>query len=125
MSQKGNNKYMDGSLVVNESITTKEIITDVINGTRTDEYITTNDIPNAKTLEDFEENDGGLLWNGIQLIPPNSVQTDRPYAENEIKEMITAIWDKYDGSIDDSKVDESIDPTKPGGNLPSDWRPNP
>lgn len=120
MSQMGTDKYFPGSVVVNKSVQTREVTTDTLNGKEIQEYITEEDIPNAPTLKDFKEEAGGLLWKGMQLIPPNTVMEDRPYTSGEIHQLIEGIWDKYDGSVDDEKVDKEVD-TTPSGSIPTDW----
>lgn len=92
MSQKGNNKYFDGSIVVNDSVSTRHIVTDNINGVPAKKYLTSNDMNNANVVKEFKEEDGGLTWKGVQLVPPNSVQSDRPYTEDEISDLITSLW---------------------------------
>lgn len=121
MSQSGVDKYFGGSIVVNESIRTRSMYADKINGTEIKEYITTKNIPNAQTLKDFTEDDDGLKWNGVTLVPPNSVMEDRPYATDEIAQMIDELWEGYDGSVDKDKVDNEVD-TSPGGTVDQDWK---
>lgn len=121
MSKQGVSKYYPGSIVVDESVVARGVETDQLNGTDIEEYITEKDIPNAPTLKGFNEKDGGLLWNGVALVPPNSVQTDRPYVGSEITSMVNEIWENYDGSLDDDKISEEVN-TDPDGNLTTDWK---
>ena len=115
------NKVFPGSIVVGRSIQTKNVITDNINGKEVDMFVTKEDISNTETLDNFKEQDGGLIWKGIQLVPPNNVMEDRPYTSDEITAMINGLWDKYDGSVDDDEISKEVDASSGNGSVSTDW----
>lgn len=115
------NKIFPGSIVVGKSVQTKNVVTDNINGKEIDNFITTDDIPNAETLDDFKEEDGGLIWKGVPLVPPNSVMEDRAYTSDEMTELVNSLWDEYDGSVEDDEISKEVNASSGDGSVSTDW----
>lgn len=94
MSKNGSiNKFFPGNIFVGESVQSKNVETNYINGKEADEFLTEEDLPNSDTLSNFSESDGGLKWKGVPLVPPNSVMEDRAYTDAEMKKLISDLWD--------------------------------
>ena len=122
MNHNGVDKFFGGSIAVGDTVFSRKIETDNINGKPAEDYVTNEDIPNPDTLKEFVEEDGGLIWKGVKLVPPNSVIEDRPYTSTEISTLVESIWDKYDGSVEDEEVDEEVDVADgENGTVSSDW----
>lgn len=123
MSQNGIDKYYDGSVVISDTMTSKNVVTDKLNGTEVGDLLTKQEVPNPNTLKQFNERGDGLYWRDTKLIPPSEIMEDRPYGSDEISDMVERIWDKYDGSTDEDNKHEVVTPgNPPSGTNPSDWK---
>lgn len=86
------NKFFPGTIAAGTAIESPTVNTSMINGVPANQYIVKEQLCDVDTLRGFVEEDGGLYWNDVQLIPPNSVMEDRSYTEDEMENLVSELW---------------------------------
>ena len=93
MNNDNMNKFFPGSIGVGKSVETPNVNTTTINGIPTNQYVLQEQLCDTNTLKNFSEVDGGLIWRGVELVPPNSVMEDRAYTDDEMDSLVSELWD--------------------------------
>lgn len=93
MKNDNMNQFFPGTLAVGKSVESPNVNATNLNGTPVDQYIKEDQICEPSTLKGFYEQDGGLMWNGVKLIPPNSIMEDRAYTSDEMLSLVDKLWE--------------------------------
>lgn len=93
MNSDAMNKFFPGSIGIGKSVESPSVNTNEINGIPASQYIVREQLCDPDILKHFYESDGGLAWKGIQLVPPNSVMTDRAYTDDEMESLVSELWE--------------------------------
>ena len=87
-------KFFPGNVAVGASIESPRVNTAMINGVPTEQYVRQTQLCDTDLLQGFVEEDGGLRWKNVQLVPPNSVMEDRGYTDDEMETLVSELWSK-------------------------------